>query len=151
MVFGLRAERIVNAGSGGALVPPVGEASRLELTVDLRTIALEFAAHPQCLLVVPDAAGEIGSDKCAVRGANCTVVDQDVFVGNRARADIENAAVLSVNYGPLFATIGLKHAIDRQCRFGALRYGRSVDLSINAWSSGANAVSSKTASELVKW
>ncbi len=27
----------------------------------------------------------------------------------------------------------------------------SVDLSINAWSSGASAVSSKTASELVKW
>ena len=83
------------------LVLPVGQASHLELIVDIRTIALELAAHPKVLFVIPDAAGEMGSDKCTARGANRAVADQDVLVGNPVCADTENAAMLSVNEGVL--------------------------------------------------
>src|ERR1700733_13233273 len=78
--------------------------SHLELIVYLRAIAIELAAHPKFLLVIPDAAGEMWSDKFIARGANCAVADQDVLVGNPVCADTENAAMLSVNHGVLLQT-----------------------------------------------
>ena len=78
--------------------PPGWRPQRVKLILDLRAVALELAVHPKTLLVIPDAAGEIGRDERIARGANLAAGDHDLLVGKLACADTDDAAILRVDH-----------------------------------------------------
>jgi hypothetical protein len=80
MIAAARNVGCLNCIINGSPSPALWQALRIELILDLRTVTFELATHPKVLLVIPDAAGEIGRDKRIARGMNLAVADHDIFI-----------------------------------------------------------------------